>query len=689
MIEIGRNILNDLKLSTEHEWLVTNGIGGFAAGTLSGILTRRYHGLLVAALAPPLERTLLVSKFDEIATLHNQDYDLYTAQWGENRYTGYGHKHINRFFLDGSIPTWEFGIGDSILEKKIWMAQGKNMTFVQYRHLQGSAPLNLTLSSFVNYRDYHGATYSGNWKMDIQPLLEGSGIKIKAFHGATPIYIQTSKGQVLPRQIWFYSHYMARENFRGLSDREDHLLAGVIDVSLESGEDVLICLSTEPESELDGTFQLENRRAHDAALLSNAHGLRERAERWLSDVNSTHRFSPQGGILDKLDQLILSADQFVVSRPTSSDPDGKSVIAGYPWFGDWGRDTMISLSGLTLATGRADIASTILQTYGRFVDQGMLPNRFPDVGVRPEYNTVDATLWYFVALYEYYLETEDISLVRRLFPVLEEIVAWHQKGTRYNIHMTEDGLLFAGNYDVQLTWMDAKVDGWVVTPRTGKPVEINALWYNALRIMTLFGEKLGYDIDPFKSLADRVESGFSKFWHQTLNYCYDVIDGEDPPWQDAVLRPNQLIAVSLPFSPLTDEQQKEVVDQTARHLYTPHGLRSLSSDENAYQGKYAGGVLERDSAYHQGTVWAWLVGPFVCAHLKVYRDPERAMNYLIPLMTQMEGGCVGQVNEIFEGDPPYAARGCFAQAWSVAEILRAYAAIIKCNPGKDGSRGEV
>jgi predicted glycogen debranching enzyme len=371
---------------------------------------------------------------------------------------------------------------------------------------------------------------------------------------------------------------------------------------------------------------------------------------------------------------VLAADQFIVKRPPKSDANGRSIIAGYHWFSDWGRDTMIALPGLTLTTGRAEIAASILRTYAEFVDMGMIPNRFPDEGKRPEYNTGDATLWYFQAINAYHASSGDNTLLRDLYPILQEIIMWHKRGTRYNIQMDKkDGLLFVGEEGVQLTWMDAKVDNWVVTSRIGKPVEINALWYNALCIMADFAQMLGEDSSEYDTMIKQVKKGFARFWNKQMGYCYDVIDGPDADGLDGSLRPNQLFAISLPHSPLTPEQQRSAVDACGRHLVTAHGLRSLSADDKAYVGLYGGDRQKRDGAYHQGTVWGWLVGPFVSAHLRVYGNKAEARSYLDSLLRhQIRSHAVGSISEIFDGDAPFEPRGCVAQAWSVAEVLRAW-----------------
>jgi len=368
----------------------------------------------------------------------------------------------------------------------------------------------------------------------------------------------------------------------------------------------------------------------------------------------------------------LAADQFIVRRSVEDDSDGRSIIAGYHWFGDWGRDTMISLPGLTLATGRYTDAAKILRTYARFVDQGMLPNRFPDSGTEPEYNTVDATLWYFNAIHEYLLAADDGELLRDLFPVLQAIIAWHQRGTRYSIKVDpHDGLLAAGETGVQLTWMDAKVGDWVVTPRTGKAVEVNALWYNALCLMATFAERLGEPSTGYADDAARSHAGFQRFWCQAAGYCYDVLDTPDGS-HDAALRPNQLLAVSLPHSPLNTHQQRAVVDVCSRTLLTTLGLRSLAPNCLAYRGSYGGSPHERDAVYHQGAAWGWLIGPYLTAHLRVYQDKAWAQQVLQGFARHLADFGIGTISEIAHGDPPHQPDGCIAQAWSVAEVLRVW-----------------
>jgi predicted glycogen debranching enzyme len=416
-----------------------------------------------------------------------------------------------------------------------------------------------------------------------------------------------------------------------------------------------VVASTEREPLLDGERALQERRAHDAVLLDRWRqaqpGLAEAAPPWVA-------------------QLVLAADQFVVARGA-----GQTILAGYPWFGDWGRDTMISLPGLTLVTGRASIAAQILRTYSQFVSQGMLPNRFPEeretLG-EGDYNTVDATLWYVEALRQYHQATADDALILELFPKLQEIIKAHCQGTRHGICRDPvDGLLRAGEEGLQLTWMDAKVNGEVITPRIGKPVEVNVLWCCALRTMAGFAALCGEPGGPYAELAEAARRGFQRFWNHANGYCFDVLDGPDGSPEEA-LRPNQLLAVALTDGLLSGEQARQVVAVCGQQLLTPVGLRSLDPRHPAYQGHYGGSPLARDRAYHQGTVWGWWLGPYALAHARVSGDPAGALRLLEAVAPHLNTAGVGSISEIFDGDPPHGPRGCIAQAWSVAEVLRAW-----------------
>jgi predicted glycogen debranching enzyme len=648
MIDFGREACSDLVTAERREWLVTNGIGGYASGTVAGVLTRRYHGLLVAALQPPVGRTLLLTKLDEAATYAGRSYPLFANRWAQGDVEPCGFHHLQRFHLEGTIPVWTFACADALLEKRIWMAPGANTTYVRYHLTRASGPVELHLKAIVNHRDHHGNTRAGELTLSVESV--DHGLLVTSPDDNVALTLRSDNGQATLDHVWYRGYHLALEAYRGLNPVDDNLYAGCFRATLQPGDSVTVVASTSLDPVLDGAAALVERRSYEEGLL---------AQSGLDAAPASIR------------HLMLAADQFVVRRPLPDESDGLSVIAGYHWFSDWGRDTMIALPGLALATGRADVAARILRTFAHFVDRGMLPNRFPDRGEPPEYNTVDATLWLFEAIRTACDTTGGDCLLRDLFPVLQEIVGWHVRGTRYGIGLDPaDGLLRAGEPGVQLTWMDAKVDDWVVTPRTGKPVEINALWYNALRCMAGFARRLDESPDRYEELAGRARVGFERFWNAEADYCYDVIDG--PNGDDPALRPNQLFAVSLPHSPLTPEQQRAVVDACSRHLLTAHGLRSLAPDDPAYVGRYGGGRHRRDAAYHQGTVWGWLIGPFVTAHLRVHRDPQLARSFLAPLLHQLATHGVGSLSEIFDGDPPFTPRGCIAQAWTVAEVLRAW-----------------
>lgn len=660
MLDFGREICSHLPIAEQREWLVTNGVGGYASGTVAGLPTRRYHGLLIAALRPPLGRTLLLTKLDETAAYDGCTYPLFTNRWAVptsalcepgREWKGVepiGFHNLERFHLEGTTPVWTFACADAWLEKRVWMQPGANTTYIRYDLVRATAPLALSIKAIVNYRDHHGNTYAGEWQMRVEPVAHG--LRVTAFDTAVPLYLLSGSAQITPQHEWYQDYFLSVERGRGLDALDDNLYAGLFQTTLEPGESLTLVASTAATPNLDGVSAYVERQAYEQRLVAQ----------------SGHADAPAW-----IRHLALAADQFIVRRALPDDTDGCTIIAGYPWFGDWGRDTMISLPGLTLATGRHNLAARILRTFARFVDQGMLPNHFPEVGEQPKYNTADATLWYFEAIRAYHAATNDDMLLRDLFPVLQGIIEWHQRGTRYNIHVDPaDGLLYAGEPGVQLTWMDAKVDDWVVTPRIGKPVEINALWYNALRVMADFARRLEKPSERYDTLAEQAQAGFARFWNEAAGYCYDVLDG--PEGDAPALRPNQLFAVSLPHSPLTDHQQRAVVDACARHLLTSHGLRSLAPDDPAYVGHYGGDQRQRDGAYHQGTVWAWLIGPFVSAYLRVYGDRELARSFLQPFIHHLADHGVGSISEIFDGNPPFAPRGCIAQAWSVAEVLRAW-----------------
>jgi len=654
-IEFGREICGSLETAEQREWLVTNGIGGYASGTVSGNLTRRYHGLLVAALNPPVGRAQLVAKLEETATYEGSDYKLATNRWASGAVEPKGYLNIENFRLEGTSPVWWFALADALLEKRIWMRQGENTTYVHYSLVRGSGPLRLTVKALVNYRDFHSSTHAGDWRMRVEAT--ENGVQVTAFDDAIPFYVLSANAIFEPKHEWHRDCFLPAEKYRGLDDREDHLLAGVTSLELSVGQNVTVVLTTNAHTELDG-----------------ARALAEHVERERNLCSKWQASDPQGASAAPawVRQLILAAEQFIVTRSLPDEAEGRSVIAGYHWFGDWGRDTMIALPGLTLTTGRPQIAKKILYAFSRYVDGGMLPNNFPDAGGQPEYNTVDAALWYIEAVRQYFAATGDKETLSNLYPALTQIIDCYRRSTRYNIHSDEaDGLLFAGENGVQLTWMDAKVGDWVVTPRIGKPVEVNALWYNALRSTARFAAILGKAQESFEKVAEQVKKSFTRFWNPGAGCCFDVIDAPGIG-NDASMRPNQIFAVSLPETPLSREQQKAVVEVCACRLVTSHGLRSLAQGELGYQGHYGGSPRERDGAYHQGTVWGWLLGPFVLAHLRVYGDSRTAQSFLEPLGHQIASHGLGTLSEIFDGDAPFTPRGCIAQAWTVAEVLRAW-----------------
>jgi len=655
-IAFDRTVCNDFAAASSREWLVTNAIGGYASGTIAGCATRRYHGILLAALHPPVGRTQLVASLDEIVDYADSSYELATHKWASGAIAPQGFQLIESFRLDGTIPTWIYAIGDARFEKRIWMRQGENTTYVRYTLLNAVSPVEFRAKVLVNYRDFHGATHAADWRMRVASVNKGVGVL--AYDGATPFYLLSEDAAADPQHVWYRDCFYEAERDRGLDDHEDHLFAALFHAKIEPRKSITLVFTTDEATLLKGNSAFSEQTAHDSGLLQAFAGSFSRRE--------------TGSDPAWLQQLVLAADQFVVKRSLPGEPDGHSVIAGYHWFGDWGRDTMIALPGLTLATGHPEIARQILLSFSQFVDAGMLPNNFPDAGGKPEYNTMDAALWYFEAVRQYVLATSDIATLERLFPILAAMIEAHVSGTRYNIHVDPaDGLLYGGGPGVQLTWMDAKLGDWVVTPRTGKPVEINALWINALDSMAQFAAILELSTARYLTLGAAAKDSFSKFWNSNRNCCYDVIDSPGIG-NDASLRPNQIFAVSLPASPLNPAQQQAVVDICRAELLAPVGLRSLGPHESGYTAHYRGGPRERDAAYHQGTAWGWLLGPFAFAHFRVYQDKAAARRFLEPQLESIDLYGLGSLAEIYDAEQPFTPRGCIAQAWTVAEMLRVW-----------------
>ncbi|MBV9215243.1 MAG: glycogen debranching enzyme family protein [Acidobacteria bacterium] len=649
MIELDRELCTDLETSASAEWLEANGIGGYAMGTVSGIATRRYHGLLAAATRPPLGRAVLLARFEEALVIGGDRFEL-----SANRYPGTiqpeGYKFLTAFRLD-PWPVWTFEVNGVIVEKSLFMIHGENTTVCRWQIMRAErSDISFELKPFLAFRDHHHLrTVEQGFE-----TAYGEDVNCLSFHPdpAWPtMYLHHNAARVEPAGYWYRDFEYSIEQERGFDYRENLYQPCSLTFDLSSPADV--AASTKIK-----LTNIEDARRREG----------QRRDDLITAANSSNVFDQQ---------LVLAADQFIVSRGR-----GKTVIAGYPWFSDWGRDTMIALPGLTLATGRPDIARSILLEFSKFISEGMLPNRFPDEHETPDYNTVDATLWYFEAIRAYLETTNDIDLLQELYPKLADVIDWHVRGSRFGIHVDTDGLLYAGEEGQQLTWMDAKIDGHVVTSRIGKPVEIQALWYNALCIMAEWnadslvrqdGEALSDRVDTYRLMAANARDSFNAlFWNDDEQCVYDVVNDYE---NDASIRPNQIFAVSLHHSMLDQARARKVVEKVEAELLTPFGLRTLSPRDPAYRGRYEGGPAERDSAYHQGTVWAWLIGPFIDAYRKTHSNDKKAerriAETLAPFRKHLAQACVGQVSEIFDGDPPHHPKGAPAQAWSVAEVLRA------------------
>jgi predicted glycogen debranching enzyme len=644
MIELGKNIVTDFEESTKREWLETNGLGGYASGAISGANTRRYHGLLVAAAKPPLGRVVVLSKYDETVVIDGERFDISSNQYPDTIHPT-GYKFLERFRLD-PFPIWSYRIGTFKIEKKVFMVHGENSTVVSWSVKGRRNKRNVTLEvrPFVAFRDFHQLLGSTE-DLETHFEIENGMVTMQPSAQFPRLFLNSNALSIERTEYWYRNFEYSIERERGFDYTENLFQPCMLTFDLAASANVIA--STQ-------------RKTKEVAIDLEKAELKRRA-RLIARSGRTDDFSCQ---------LVAAADQFIVDRA-----DGKTVIAGYHWFSDWGRDTMIALPGLTLATNRTDVAKSVLLEFSKHISEGMLPNRFPDEGEIPEYNTVDATLWFFEAIRAYAETTGDYDLVReQLYEKLVEIIDWHVRGTRYRIHVDSDGLLYAGEPGVQLTWMDAKIGDWVVTPRTGKAVEIQALWYNALCIMadlaSRFGDAEGRS--TYASMAELAKESFGrKFWNYEQECLFDVINGDE---LDASIRPNQIFAVSLPHSLLTDDKARKVVEKVESELLTPVGLRSLSPNDPRYVASYVGSPFDRDASYHQGTVWGWLIGPFIDAYRKTHPDSahtEKRINEIIDgFRDHLTEAMVGQISEIFDADPAHAPRGCAAQAWSVAELLR-------------------
>jgi len=651
MITIKEDKLQDFGFSGKVEWLETNGLGGYSSSTLSGCNTRRYHGLLVAATNPPTERTVLVSKMDETIVMEGNKIELGTNVYND-AISPNGYSYLKEFSKD-LFPQWTYKVGNILLRKSIIQPHKHNTTLIRYEVLEAEIPFQLQFQPFLIARDYHG-TGRANEDLHWDCNFANGLFHNKPFGGDLDIFIKVPGSSYTHHPEWYFNFKHEEELLRGLGYNEDLLCYGTFEISVKAGDIFFISLSTENPEHLDPSKAFEEEITRRFNLLS---------------ITKRNDFT---------DQLILAADQFIVQRPIFTkgilNPiEGATIIAGYHWFTDWGRDTMISLPGLCISTKRFEEAKKILNAFAQSVDMGMLPNFFSDKNGLAEFNNVDGTLWFFQAVYHYYLATQDKEFVlNAIFPVLENILEWHYKGTRYNIHRdTNDHLLYEGEKGQQLTWMDARIGDWVVTPRMGKPVEIEALWYNAHKILSFLAKEAGFThkSEILDHEAANIADSFIKtFWFEEGNYLYDSIDENNTPVN--TFRPNQLFAISLPFELLGKDPSKHILDKVKSILYTPVGLRSLPQNDPNYNGFYGGDQYKRDSNYHQGAVWGWLMGPYIDALVKVETPKEEIKKVLEDFQYHLFEGGIGTVSEIFDGDFPHSPKGCIAQAWSVAEILR-------------------
>ncbi len=666
------------------EWLVTNGLGGYSAGTVSGVVTRRYHGLLVAALPAPIGRMVMLNHLLERVRLPDR-----RVLWlgDEDEVAGPNaadtHEHLVEFKLELGLPVWLYELGGVAIEKRVLMPHGQNTVHVTYRLAEGDGPVRLTLRPSVQFRRYEDPVnaaadrryslsaaehryelYSGDDLPPLRLMLHGNRGALtldEAGFGSVPYQMEANRGYEAVGSLWSPGYFRA-----DLSREQPVTLVA----STESWETVLALGPV------------------DAALAE-----RDRRRRILA-IGGPVAQDPM------MSELVLAADQFIITpagrpeeaaRARAAGEHVRTVIAGYHWFTDWGRDTMISLEGLALCTHRYRDAAYILRTFGHYVRDGLIPNMFPDGAREGLYHTADATLWFFHAVEQYVRHTGDHALLESLLPTFVDIARHHVTGTRFGIGVDPaDGLLRQGQEGYQLTWMDAKVDDWVVTPRRGKAVEINALWYNALRLLEKWtGEHGSGDGVDYGALADRAQASFNRrFWFEQGGYLYDVVDGESG--DDPACRPNQVLAISLDFPVLHSARWQPVMSVVRERLLTPVGLRSLAPGHPDYKSKYYGDLRARDAAYHQGTVWAWLIGPFVDAWLKVHPgDRDGARRLLRGFDAHLNEACVGSISEIFDAEEPYVPRGCVAQAWSVAEVLRCLVKTGAAAPDYDVNRTTV
>ncbi|AWB43120.1 glycogen debranching protein [Paenibacillus sp. CAA11] len=655
----GKSAWRTLEEGNEREWLLGNGIGGYANHSVPGGGFRMSHGYLIASTKPPVNRVLVWTRTQEQVVLGEREYDLTSQQyvnWAKN-----GQRYLQRFSLDG-VPEYTYQVEDVCIRKTVSVEYGRNTAVVCYEVDGGSQPARLRIVPLFNHRS-PGAV-SEKSALVFEAEQQGRELTLTPQGGeGLRIHFMTSEGEyvdraglptsmAVPSHLYEENHYYAFENRNGFTGLDNHYTPYEIQVELAPFERKRFYMkcSIQPLDDRDGFTIASEYKQRMVGLAALA------------------------GYGDSLaDRLVQAADHFIVHRESTGL---KTVLAGYPWFTDWGRDTMIAFPGVALATRRFGEAREILESFAHYVRRGLIPNMFPDDGQEPYYNTVDASLWYFHAIYEYLRytgEPSDYEFVRtKLYPALKEIEAAYRTGTDFSIQMDEDGLIRAGSGLDQVTWMDVRVGDWVVTPRHGKPVEINALWYNALCVMKQLADRFGDDSAPYRELAQRVKQSFQeRFWNEETQCLYDVVDEDDPR-----IRPNQIWAVSLPFTMLPPDRERRVVETVYRHLYATYGLRSLTFEDPEYKPAYIGKLIDRDGAYHMGTVWTFPLGAFITAYCKVHGYSEAAVAEAARMCAvfedHLQDGCINGIAEIFDGEFSCVSRGCFTQAWSVGEILRAY-----------------
>lgn len=656
-ISLGGKTARDFEISSRLEWLEANGLGGYASSTVSGANTRRYHGLLVAPLPHTLERRVLLSKFEERLFVEGDLYEL-----GCNQYPGViypsGHRLLESFRLD-PFPTYRYRVGGVLLEKEIFAVHGANRTVITYRLISAPSEVEIEIRPMIAGRNFHHL-HRENLSFNAYVHAVPGGIMMIPYDEWSRIYLVTEGGWFRKAGYWYRNFEYVQEMLRGLDFREDLFSPGYFLARLRQGDEISIVASTDYPEGFDPARAREEEIRRRRGIVENPL-LAERIEK-LGEILP----------LSFIRSLLLTSDAFLIAGQSGC----RGLIAGYHWFSEWGRDSMVSLPGLLLTPGRFQEAAEVIRRWIGYMSRGLIPNFIPDDGGDPVYNSADATLWLFNAAYLHLIRSGDLDLIREIYPALRESVEWHLRGTRYNIHVDpDDGLLVQGEPGMQLTWMDAKVGDWVITPRHGKAVEINGLWYNALMAMSHFAGRLGEEDDRrrYLRMAERVRGSFTRrFWNGERGCLFDCINGDKA---DDSIRPNQVIAMALPFSPLSAEAARSALKVVEEELFTPYGLRTLSPQNSSYRGRYQGNRINRDGAYHQGTAWPWLLGPFVSAYARYHRGEEglkeRMIRFFEGLPDHILHAGLGTISEIFDGDPPHHPRGCISQAWSVAEVLRA------------------